>query len=131
MIDIKNTSMYIKQERRIIDWVEWWAHELHDEFLEKIRECFLPEENVERFVESWMMKIKYLTHVSENILEALKRWRQTNLDWDTLTIEVTIKDRLIWLFYDRRTEFNHSEITYIIFKEELNKLKSEILESDK
>ena len=129
MIDIRNDSIDIKQERRMIDAVEWGAHELRDEFLEKIRECFLPEEKAENFIESWMIKIKYLNHISENIMNALKQEKQTSVEWDTTTIEVTMQDHLIWLLYDRRTEFNHSEITYIIFKEELKKLKTEILKS--
>lgn len=131
MIDIKNESMDIKQERRMIDAVEWGAHELREEFLEKIRECFLPEDKVEKFAESWMIKVKYLNHVWENIMNALKQWKQTTVEWDITTIEVSIQDHLIWLLYDRRTEFNHSEITYIIFKEELKKLKNEILETNK
>ncbi len=130
MINIENTSLEVKQERHIIDGIEWGAHELHDEFLEKIKECLSTEE-MESFMESWMIKIKYLNHIWENIMNVLKQWKQTTVEWDTTTIEVSMQDHLIWLLYDRRTEFNHSEITYIIFKEELEKLKNEILESGK
>jgi len=120
----------VKQEKRIIDGIAWWAHELHEEFLEKIRSEFTDEE-WEKFIESWYIKIRYLNHIWENILNALKLWQQNEISSDTATIEVTIKDQLIGLLYERRTAFNHAEVTYIIFRQQLQDLKNEILKDIK
>ncbi len=120
----------IKKARRQIDAVPWWGHELHEEFLEKIRWNFT-EAEAEKFIDCWFIQIKYLTHVWESILQALKMWEQNTISGDTQTIEVTIQDQLVGLLYNRRTEFNHSEITYIIFSEELKILKKDLLKQIK
>jgi hypothetical protein len=126
MVKWKDKTHHIKQERRIIDGTAWWAHELHNEFLENIRWEFTDKE-WEYFITGWHLKIKYFSHITENILNALKLWEQNTISSDIATIEVTINDQLIGLLYERRTAFNHAEITYIIFQEQLHKLKKEIL----
>ena len=123
---MNSKTIHIKQERRIVDGIPWWAHELHTEFLEQIRSEFNDKE-AEKYIESWQIKIKYLEHVWENILNALKLWEQNTISSDTATIEVSINDQLIGLLYERRTEFNHAEITYIIFKDQLQKFKQDEL----
>ncbi len=118
-----------KQERRIIDSVEWWVYELHDEFLEKIKWQF-SEEELEKFSKTFL-NLKYLNHVPKDIVDAFKQGRHSSLDGDTLTIEVTIQDQLVGLLYERRTDLNHAEVTYFIFKDKLQKLKKEIIKKCK
>lgn len=120
----------IKKERRQIDAIPWWADELHEEFLEKIRSNFTDEE-ADKFIKHGFIEIKYLTHIWENILKALEMGKQNTISGDTQTIEVTIQDQLVGLLYNRRTEFNHSEVTYLIFDKELQKLKKELLKQMK
>jgi hypothetical protein len=126
MVKWQDKSIHFKQERRIIDGTKWWAYELHDEFLKKIRWEFT-DAQAEKLMTSWFVQIKHLSHIPENIVNALKQWKQTTVDGYTTTIEVTIEDQLIGLLYDRRTDLNNSEITYFIFQEQLQKLKKQIL----
>jgi hypothetical protein len=119
-------GIIVKQENRMIDAVPGWAHELHTEFTESIRDYFTDEE-AEKFFKSGLIKINYLTALSDELYRALLHQNYSD-PWDTGIIEVTLDDALVGLYFDRRDEGNHSEITYIIFKEKLLSLKNEILE---
>lgn len=130
MVKWKDKLLHLKQERRIVDSGKWWNQELHNEFLKKIEKEFTPEER-KKFMESWFVEIKYLEHIPQHIINAFKARKQNTLESETKTIEVIIDDQLIGLLYDRRTDLNNSEVTYIIFKEKLQKLKNKILKNTK
>lgn len=102
-------SITFQQEKRIIDGVPWGAGDFRNDFIENVRDKFTEEE-----LRKWNIEVDYFNHVPQHIVQALETNKNQTIDWDTVTIEITIEDQLFALLYERRTNYNHAELAYLI-----------------
>lgn len=120
----ETSKLIVKKVRCPIDEMMPWqpyAGSIAQEFEKNVFDLLLhwiTDEQRERIGNSGLVNLTYLNPVNKN------RWTETN----AVTIEIVVNDQLVGLLHDRRTEFNNSEITSIIFTGIIQRERKRLIE---